>query len=80
MRKRALGSGKPRWKRETEPREIGASSAGPEPPQATPEPVFGNHTDLAGSWQFVRTVNGSGFSLAQLRSVERIAASPLGGG
>ena len=49
MGKRALGFGKPRWKR-AEPREIGASSAAPEP-SGPPEPIFRDHSEPASEWQ-----------------------------
>ena len=49
MRNRASGFGKPKSKRV--PREIEASSAAPEPPQASPEPVFRDNNEPAGDWQ-----------------------------
>ena len=57
MRKRTSGSGKPRWKRAAEPREIGASSAAPEPFEAVPEPVFRDDSDLVADWQSGRNAN-----------------------
>ncbi len=61
MSKGSSGFGKPRWKR-PEPREIGASSAAPEPSGTAPEPVCGDNTGLASGWQFFSNVNGAGFS------------------
>ena len=51
MSKRASGFGKPRWKREPEPREIGPSSAAPEPSGTAPDPVFRDNNEPAGDWQ-----------------------------
>ncbi len=51
MSKRSSGFGKPRWKREPEPREIGASAAARKPSGTAPDPVFRDNNEPAGDWQ-----------------------------